>query len=260
MHVDVFTQGKTKDKNEDFFGYDDTTFVVADGATDKSGKIYDGKTGGEIVSDMIVKTCLSSKLNGTELVDQINTQIAEIYKTLEITKDTTLNAKYRFSGTFVCLRRVGTEIIITALGDVGYRLNGVEAFTEQKQIDTDNAKIRATYIKNTGDVTGSRRLLYPHLIKQFAYQNIPSHILGYGAIDGTPTPEKYVNLFYYPASLIKTIEIFTDGYYYSLPKTGQSIQDWEEMIKKIDQEDPHKYKTYKSTKSLDDRTVMTIDL
>jgi hypothetical protein len=40
IKVTSFTKGKSEEKNEDFFGYNENTFVIADGLTDKSGEKY----------------------------------------------------------------------------------------------------------------------------------------------------------------------------------------------------------------------------
>ena len=258
MHVETFTQGKTEKRNEDFFGYNDSTFVLADGATDKSGKTYDGKTGGEIISKLIVKTCLETNLNGPPLVSELNNRVLQIYHNLDIADEVRKIPQNRFSGTFVCIRIIAGELIATILGDVSYRLNKTEVHLYQKQIDIDNANLRAQYIEETGDIMGSRRFLYPHLIKQYAYQNLPNHPLGYGAVDGSTTPDDYVKMKCYPLSVIQSIEIFSDGYYYQPPMRGITPADWEARFKEIHKADPHKYQTYKSTKSIDDRTVMTI--
>ena len=37
-HIESFTKGKTKERNEDFFGFNDSTFVMADGSTDKTDR------------------------------------------------------------------------------------------------------------------------------------------------------------------------------------------------------------------------------
>lgn len=258
MHVTVFSQGKTKEKNEDYFGYTDTIFVLADGATDKSGNTYDGKTGGEIISKLIVDTCLQTTLNGTELVEELNTRVQHIYETLDIAETVRRNPKNRFSGTFVCMRILGSELVVTALGDVSYRLNAEEMHLYQKKIDIDNAELRARYIEETQDISGSRRFLFPHLISQYAYQNLPNHALGYGAIDGSKTPAEYITMLCYPLSLIQSIEIFSDGYHYEPPEEHITPEAWERRFQEIHEEDPYKYKRYKSTKSIDDRTVMTI--
>lgn len=256
IKVDFFTESKPGRRNEDFYGYNDNSFVVADGATDKSGKTYDGKTGGEIVAHLVVDRCLASEHNGIELVNYLNDEVKKLYSELGIT-NATKEGKNRFTCSFVSVRIVGDKIVATYLGDSGFRINGKQLYQEIKQIDIDNAEERARFIQKTGDIEGSRNHLMPFLIKQFDYQNNPDHKLGYGAIDGTTTPEKFVKLFEYDKDKVKTIELFTDGYF-DFPQKP-TIGGWEEMNLKVKKEDPYNYLKYKSTKADDDRTVLIIN-
>lgn len=255
VNVQSFSQGKTEDRNEDFFNYHKDCFVIADGATDKSGKKYWEKTGGEIVSRLVVKEALASSLNGVDLINFINQKVYELYKELGITNEVA-NPKFRFSCYVVVARIVEDKLVVTCLGDSGFRINGGEVHVDVKQVDIDNAKERAEYILKTGDLSGSRDHIMPLLIKQFEYQNNSQHPLGYGAIDGTNTPAKFIKVFEYPINMVSTIELFTDGYF-SIP-TGITIEDWEKTFEQGEQEDPDKYKKYLSTKSKDDRTIAII--
>lgn len=255
LEVQIFSQGKVKESNEDCFGYNKSCFVLADGATDKSGKLYDGKSGGEIVSRLVVKEALASELAGVELVDFLNKKVYQLYKDLEITNDI-VDPKNRFSCACLAARIIKDKIVITNVGDSGFRINGEEINQQIMLIDKDNSEIRAKYIEKTGDIAGSREYIAPFLLKQFPYQNNPDHALGYGVIDGTPTPEKFIKTFTYPKGEIKILELFSDGYF-SIP-AGVNIQAWENEHEKVEREDPDKWKKYKSTKSKDDRTIAII--
>lgn len=256
MKVHVFSGGKNIERNEDFFGYNDTTFVVADGATDKSGNTYDGKTGGEIAARLVVETCLASKLNGEELVELFNEKIATVYHDLGIT-NVVCDPKFRFGCCFVVARIVDDQLIITSLGDVGFRINGEKNHREIKQVDIDNAQERSNYIVQTGDIEGARDHIVPFLLKQFWYQNNGEDDLGYGCVDGTITPAKFIHTFKYTLNEIQTLEIFSDGYF--VIPTEPSVEDWERTHQSVERKDPDKWKEYKSTKSKDDRTVMIVD-
>ena len=255
VKVQTFSKGKIENKNEDYFDYNETCFVIADGATDKSGRKYNNKTGGELVSRIVIKECLSTNLNGIELVNHLNNKIKELYVELNILEDAQ-DAKFRFTCGFICARIIENKVLITYLGDLGYRINGSEIYQETKQIDNENSEARSKYIRETNDVSGSRDHIMPLLLKQFEYQNTPQEPLGYGVIDGTETPSKFVKTFEYDLDIIHTIELFSDGYF-DVPQEV-SIEAWEKTFEKVEKEDPDKWKKYKSTKSKDDRTIAII--
>ncbi len=256
VKVQTFSKGKTENKNEDYFDYNETCFVIADGATDKSGKKYNDKTGGELVSRIVVKECLSTNLNGTKLVIHLNKKVKELYADLNIINEIQ-DPKFRFTCGFICIRIIDNKILITYLGDLGFRINGSEIYQETKQIDIDNSEARSKYIRETNDVNGSRNHIMPLLLKQFEYQNNPAEPLGYGVIDGTNTPAKFIKFFEYDLDKIHTIELFSDGYF-NIPQ-DVSIDTWGKSFKKVEKEDPNKWKKYKSTKSKDDRSVAIIE-
>lgn len=255
VSVKYFTRGKSSQRNEDFFGHSQTTFVLADGATDKSGRRYRGKTGGEIVARLVVRECLHTSLTGQQLVTRLNKLIAAQYKRLKILKDTR-NAMYRLSCSFVCVRIVQDHLVVTILGDSGFRLNGHQVIQHHNEVDRLNANARAMYIKKTSDVPGGRDHILPLLLQQFQYQNNSRHKLGYGVLDGTHTPAKYIQAYRFPLSKLKTFELFSDGYP-DLPKKA-TIASWERLYRHIQRVDPDKYLRYLSTKSKDDRTIAII--
>lgn len=256
VKVQTFSKGKIENRNEDYFGYNENCFVIADGATDKSGRRYDNKTGGELVSRIVVKECLSTNLNGIELASYLNKKIKELYGQLKILGETK-DPKYRLTCGFICVRLTNDKIIITYLGDLGFRINGTEAYQEKKQVDINNSEERSKYIRKTNDIKGSREHIMPLLLRQFEYQNNPQELLGYGVIDGTKTPPKFVKIFEHNKNKIRIIELFTDGYF-DMPKEV-SIEAWEKVFEKVEKEDPDKWKKYKSTKSKDDRTIAIIE-
>lgn len=255
MIVEYFSKGKNNKLNEDYFDYNDKNFVIADGATDKNGKKYSNKTSGEIISRLVVKEALKSSLNGVKLINLINKKTYFLYKQLNILNKT-VDPKFRFSCCVVVARIVKENLIVTQLGDSGFRINCKDIFLNIKQIDINNAKKRAEYIRKTGNIIGSRDYIVPTLLNQFKYQNNPNHRLGYGVIDGIYTPSKFIKVFKFFMNKVNTVELFTDGYLSVPNKT--TINDWEKIHKKIEKEDPYKYKKYLSVKSKDDRTVAII--
>lgn len=254
INIEIFTKPKIKNKNEDYADHNKSSFIVVDGATDKSGKTWNEKTGGQLVSELVAKSCLNSNLIGSKLVNQLNKEVRKLYE--EIGKEDFDDPINRFTCGFVLGRINGDKIIITYLGDLGFRINGEIVYQEIKKVDIENAEKRSEYIKRTGNVDLSRDYIMQDIINQFEYQNNQNHELGYGVIDGTETPEKFVRVFEFNKSKIQLLEFFSDGYF-EIPG-GTTKDDWENIHYIVERLDPDKYLKYKSTKSKDDRTLMII--
>ena len=254
MKVEIFTQGKNDPKNEDKFGYSETSFVVSDGATDKTGLSFNGKTGGEIIAQLIVDETINTNLSGKDLVEYLTKKVVNLYN--EINPEAIMDSKKRFAATVVCVRIENEKVLVTQVGDTSFRINGSDLYANNKVIDDINAKARSEYIKETGDILGGREHIMENLKKQYMYQNNMNSEFGYGCIDGLEVPEKFVNFFEFSLSDVKTIELISDGYF-SIPDEV-SIDAYEEEYKKVEEEDPDKYIKYLSTKSKDDRTIVII--
>ncbi|MFH1506130.1 MAG: hypothetical protein ABIE94_04060 [archaeon] len=254
IKISAFSRKQVSKRNEDAYGYDGKTFVVADGVTDKSGERYNKKTGGEIAANIVVKRCLASSKNGRALVKELNAEVKKVYKKLcpAALKDW----RYRFAAVFCCARIVGKDLVMTQVGNVGFRVNGGKIYKEDELVSSITGHLRSFYIQKTGDIKGAREYMMPLLVEQFKLHNDPKHVLGFGVIEGLSTPAKFIKTYKFPLKNIKTLEIFTDGYY-DVPKVS-TVKAWEELHKQVNKLDPYKYKKYKSTKSEDDRTVMIV--
>lgn len=146
-------------------------------------------------------------------------------------------------------------MIITQVGDTSYRINGTELHENFKEIDRILARRRSEYINShPEDIQGGRRAIVESIKAQYAYQNSPEHELGYGAVDGTVTPEKFVKVFVVRLSDVHTFEIYSDGYYRVADQP--TIESWEESYRIVEREDPYKYLKYQAAKISDDRTVL----
>jgi serine/threonine protein phosphatase PrpC len=254
MNTVVFTEGKNPPRNEDAAGYNDTSWVLCDGSTDKFGKLHDGKGGGEIASQLVLRAALETDLVGKPLVDQATEVLAGFYR--QSHPEALDNPQARFATTLVCARLAGDKLHVTQVGDSAFRINQDRTFFSSKKIDSLTARLRAQYIELTDDIKGSRDFIMPLLQNQLAYSNNPDHPLGYGVIDGTPVPERFIVTHEFAASEVQTLEIFSDGYY-DIPDTA-SVEAYESLHARIEAEDPYKYKAYPATKPSDDRTVMIV--
>ena len=79
-NIEQFSEGKNPPKNEDAIGYSETSIVLSDGATDKSGQTFEGRSGGEITSQLVVDVCMRSQANGTELVAEVTDTLKSLYE------------------------------------------------------------------------------------------------------------------------------------------------------------------------------------
>ncbi len=257
IDVDIMSMGKNPPKNEDAFRYNESVLVLSDGATDKSGQDLKGQSGGKLAAELVVDACLASKANGADLVNEVSEKLKHLYE--QINPKALQDSAFRFAATLLVARIVGSEIIITQVGDSSFRINGIDAHTNSKLVDQLTANARREYIKTTGDIDGGRDFIMPLLKNQHLYQNNATHPLGYEIIDGTPVPEQMIKVFRYPIDTVQTIELVTDGYYNSFPETV-SIDAYEALRRHIKDVDPYKFGEFTATKLDDDRTVLIATL
>jgi hypothetical protein len=97
---------------------------------------------------------------------------------------------------------------------------------------------------------------------QGAYQNSTSTILGYSSLDGFEVPLSLVHFETLARSEVRTIELFSDGYF--KPGAGFGVASWEEAFREVEREDPNKVLHYLSPKGstathwADDRTYLGV--
>jgi len=237
--------------NEDAFVTTPSAIVVADGATAKSiGASAPPPVSAGEVARLVAEKAAASQLNGPELVAELNKAVARL---------ASARSSQPSSCTLACVRLVDASLIITIVGDTSVRINGPSGMTycERMIIDDLTSAARAHYIALTGDVDGSRDFIMPLLSRQSTYRNNDIHPLGYGIIDGTETPMRFVRTITLPleSSDPWSVEVFTDGYA-KLPD-GVDIADWEQAFTDTMAEDPDRCRSFPSTKSKDDRTIVT---
>lgn len=255
--IETFSEGKQPPKNEDMFGANETCLVLSDGATDKSGQDFDGKSGGEIAASLVIESCLESDVTGLELVAQATSALHSFYETNN--PQALTDSAFRVAATLVVARIVANEIIITQVGDSAFRINGTDVYMNESDLNLITANTRKQYIEATHDIAGSRDFIMPLLKAQHRFQNNPDEPIGFGVIDGTPVPTKFIKTYRFPVEAARTIELVSDGYYGVFP-AEVSVAAYEELYKTIQADDPDKYKQYASTKTSDDRTVVIVQI
>lgn len=163
---------------------------------------------------------------------------------------------FRFSaGGTVLARIVADKLVITQIGDVAFRLNGQDVHIDNNLMDYINSNIRKNYINKTGDIAGGRDHIMPLLREQHKLHNNAKTEFGYGVLDGSQVPDRFICTFCFDLSTIKTLELVTDGYLGRFPDSV-SIEAYEDMHEYIETVDPYKINEFISTKPADDRTVL----
>lgn len=251
--LECFSVGKNPPRNEDIVAYNDRTLVLCDGASDKTGFSYEGKSGGELAAQVATEVCLQSEAFGPELVDAVTEQVRSLYE--RINPSALTHSEHRFAATLLAAKVVGDKLQVTQVGDTAFRVNGTETYTNGMLIDALVANTRKQYIEATQDVEGSRDFIMPLLKAQHRYQNNPDSPLGYGVIDGTPVPSAFVRTYTFEAAAVHTLELVSDGYYGKFP-AAPTISEYEAMYAHIEEVDPNKCGEYPATKLSDDRTVL----
>lgn len=99
---------------------------------------------------------------------------------------------------------------------------------------------------------------------QGAHQNNDASPLGYSCLDGFAIPERFITRLSWPRAEVRTIELFTDGYFD--PAAGFGVEAWEAAFRAAEAEDPAKIGRFLSPRGstattwADDRTYLGVAL
>ncbi|MHA1567594.1 MAG: hypothetical protein ACTSX7_19965 [Alphaproteobacteria bacterium] len=153
-HTEAFTQAKDKedpDSNEDrFLAVPDCLYAVIDGATDKSGRSYDGLTGGQIAARILedvlrnVARCPSdaAALSTSAILGRVNRRLRRQYHALGITDVISKEPWCRFSAQASIAIRRKSHYRFIVVGDTGLRINAEELFSGPTPGDIICAQLR----------------------------------------------------------------------------------------------------------------------
>lgn len=247
--IDYFIQGKggSGESNnqicEDGLFFNDHYLAVFDGATDKSGKKYDGKKGGRISRDIIQDVFLSLPPNSDKRVvlQRINEKFKEFYnQNSDI--DFEKNPLFRPTATLIWYNLDSNELV--AIGDSKARIDGVNYNDTPKYVDVLNSALRVKILKDLkltpeqiekNDL--GRFYIMPLLQRQSEFQNNPDapKAFQYWAIDGFNVPENELKTWKFDKKP-KVIELSSDGY--ETYPTEATIESYENQLKFELQSDP----------------------
>ena len=276
-----FSAGKTSKKpdllqrNEDRWVATPHYISVIDGATANPPISLEGHSSGEYAAIVIARLLETAKpgMYGQELVNYISAGFKQALDTLPSEDAARLrDAPYaKPYASFAAASIIDDKVVITQLGDVGFRINGGKVYDNPKEIDDIHTRMRVEAInearrRNPTLTTeelleiGKNTILQSLRDQVQNYQNRPDQNLGYGVIDGQPVDPKFVRVYGFDARAINTLEMFSDGYF----KVGDqsTIQSWEQAFREVEVEDPYKIGKYPTVKGstedifTDDRTVV----
>lgn len=252
---------------EDGLFYNDHYLAVFDGATDKSGKSYDGKKGGRVSRDIIqgVFQELPPNTDKAEILKRINDKYQEFYKA-NTDIDFAKEPVFRPTATLIWYNLDTNELV--AIGDSKARIDGKNYNDEAKLVDILNSDLRVKVIKTLGlsdDQVRAEDLgrfyILPLLQRQAEFQNNPQapEAFQFWAIDGFPIPPEKLRVWKFEKAP-QTIELSSDGYETYPPEA--TIDSYEKTLKEELASDPMRI-THPSTKgvskdnySFDDRAVL----
>ncbi|MGF7452797.1 hypothetical protein [Pasteurella bettyae] len=272
-NIEYFIQGKggIGEKNntmcENGLFFNDYYLAVFDGATDKSGKKYDGKKGGRVSRDIIqeVFQSLPAGTDKEKIITLINEKFKNFYaKYPDI--DFKNTPHLRPTATLIWYDLTKNELI--AIGDSKARIDNVKYNNEVKYVDELNSTLRVKILKDLkltneqieeNDI--GRFYIMPLLTRQSEFQNNPNapKAFQYWAIDGFDIPISELKVWKFDKTP-KVIELSSDGYE-TYPK-DITIDAYENTLKQELSEDPLRIKN-PSTKGItkgnytfDDRAIL----
>jgi hypothetical protein len=109
-----------------------------------------------------------------------------------------------------------------------------------------------------------RHLLDTGISGQARFANNTMSPLSYTVLDGFEVPLAGVQVFDRPRAALRSIELFTDGYF--KPGAAPALSDWEKAFAEVERIDPEKIGQYPSVKgssarmNTDDRTLVIVQL
>jgi glycerophosphoryl diester phosphodiesterase len=245
---------------------------VIDGATDVTGKRFDGLTSGQLISRLIAETVttLPPEADLEEIMGIINADIVRYYKKQAIYEEIFREPSARPTAAMVLYSR--KHHLIWMIGDCQCMVNGV-LHTNQKAIDEITANARSMFLEaelqkgttiaelQTND-TGFEAIR-PFIRMQYHLQNSQEDTqYSYAAITGFDLPLWRIKVVRPPRDA-RFIVLASDGY----PDLRLTLEQSETRLHHILTKDPLCFREYKSVKGLnlgnvsfDDRTYLKIEL
>lgn len=244
--------------------------VVIDGATSKTERLWDGKTGGRIAAEIIQSAfdLIPSDATARLAVDILTAAIQALYKQYDVEDIVQSQPVDRAVASFVALSLERKEIWF--VGDCQCMIDQ-ELILNTKIIDTITANARSMFleaevakgktIEELREVDTGRDTILPLLEQQMTFQNNPqAGEYWFPVIDGFPVPDEGIRVLPLPEHA-QTVVLASDGY----PYLKDTLEASEQALQELLHDDPLLFRKYKSTKgihngngSFDDRAYIKI--
>ncbi len=153
MKIEAFSEGKYLDApeaNEDqFLVLPGKGYAVFDGATDNTGRLYEGKRGGWHASRIAMQAVGEFLLDPAErelrvdrLIGHISAGFRASYDAHGILTSARDDHAFRFGATMTLVAEMGAVLRFVLIGDSGLRINGTENFMNEPGHDLVTASLR----------------------------------------------------------------------------------------------------------------------
>jgi hypothetical protein len=241
--------------------YIGSSFVaVIDGATSKTERRWDGKTGGRIAAVTLKEAFaqIPSDATAREAVDILTGAIKDLYEHYQVLETVQTDPVQRATACFVAVSFARKEVWF--VGDCQCLLNQ-ELVLNEKKIDTITANARSMFLeaeiaqgKTIEELlqhdTG-RAFILPLLERQMLFQNNPAAgQYWFSIIDGFAVSNEGIRIHPLPAD-IQTLVLASDGY----PSLKGTLEASEKALQEILSDDPLLFRMYKTTKGMSLDTV-----
>lgn len=248
------------ENNEDFIHISPSFVAVIDGTTSKTTRLWDGKTGGQVCAQIIdrVLSQLPGDATAEEAVGEITANIRAFYETQGVLELVQEDPSQRVTAALVVASFQRKEIWF--VGDCQCMLDN-RLILNTKPVDTITSEARAmfleTELQNGATIEELRRndtgraFILPLLKQQQLFQNNPAAgPYWYPILDGFPVPAEGIRIEPIPQKT-RTIILASDGY----PILQESLEASEQELQRILESDPLLFRSYKTTKGVQDGFV-----
>lgn len=153
MRIEAFSEGKYLDDpaaSEDrFLVVPGRGYAAIDGATDISGRLYEGRCGGWWGGETVMRAVAGflgiatpREMRAEPLVEHVSAAIRGLYARLGVEDAMRDDPARRFGATLALAVDLGDAYRFFLLGDSGLRINGTDCFVEDGGLDLVTASMR----------------------------------------------------------------------------------------------------------------------